>query len=54
MDRSIEFLNDYKREAGLGHSLSLNRNVDGEPLCLAMRNDLIAALRGLNHGDITC
>ena len=51
MCNSIEFLNGCKREAEMGHSLSLNGDVDGEPLCLAMKSGLMAARRGLNHGD---
>jgi len=51
MGRSIEFLNGCKREAEMRHSLSLNGDVDGEPLCLAMTSGLMAALRGLNRGD---
>jgi len=33
----------------MGDSLSLNGDVDGEPLCLAMTSGLIAALRGLSR-----
>ena len=51
MCNSIEFLNGCKREAEMGHSLSLNGNVDGEPLCLAMTSGLMAARRGLNRRD---
>ena len=51
MGRSIEFLNGCKRDAEMRHSLSLNGEVDGEPLCLAMTSGLMAARRGLNRGD---
>ena len=51
MGRSSEFLNGCNREAEMRHSLSLNGDVDGEPLCLAMTSGLMAARRGLNRGD---
>ena len=35
----------------MGHSFSLNGDVDGEPLCLAITNGLIAVLRGLNQWE---
>jgi hypothetical protein len=50
MGSSSEFLNGCKREGEMGHSLSLNGDVDGEPLCLAMTSGLMAARRGLNRG----
>ena len=40
----------------MGHSFSLNGDVDGEPLCLAITSSfLIAVLQGLNHweGSVT-
>ena len=51
MGRSSEFLNGCKRDAEMRQSLSLNGEVDGEPLCLAMTSGLMAARRGLNRGD---
>ena len=33
----------------MGHSFSLNGDVDGEPLCLALTSGWIAVLQGLNH-----
>ena len=51
MGRSIEFLNGCKRDAEIRHSLSLNGDVDGEPLCLAMTSGLMAARRELKRGD---
>lgn len=51
MGLSKEFLNGCKREAEMGHSVSL-KDVEGEdPLCLAMTSGLMAARRGLNRGD---
>ena len=50
MDRSVKFLNDRKRETEMGHPLSLNGDVDGEPLCLAMTCGLTAPQRGFNRG----
>ena len=46
-------LNSYgcSREAEIEHSLSLNGNVDGEPLSLAITSGLIVGLRGLNCGE---
>ena len=35
----------------MGYSLSLNGDVDGEPLCLAITSGLIAVLQGLNHWE---
>ena len=46
MDRSVKFLNDRKREAEMGHSLSLNGDVDVE----SMTSGLTAAQRELNRG----
>ena len=51
MGRSIEFLNGCKREVEMRHSLSLNGDVDGEPLCLAITSGSMAARQGLNPGD---
>jgi len=48
MGHSIAFLNGCKREVEMGHSLLLNRDIDGEPLCLAMTSGLMAAQQGLN------
>lgn len=48
---SIEFLNGWKRDVKMGHSLSLNGKADGEPLSLAMTSGLMAARQGLNQGD---
>ena len=44
----MEFLNGLKSDAKMGRSLSLNRDIRSEPLCLAMTSGLITALRGLN------
>ena len=44
-------LDGCKREAEIGHSLSLNGDVDGESLCLAMTSGLTVVLRGLNCGE---
>ena len=35
----------------MGHSLSLDGDVDGEPLCLAMTSSLLSARRGLEYED---
>ena len=48
---AIEFLNGCKREAEMGHSLSLDGDVDGEPLCLAMTSSLLSARRRLESED---
>ena len=47
----MEFLNGWRSDAIIGRSLSLNGEVVGEPLCLAMTSGLIAALRSLNCGE---
>ena len=51
MCNSIEFLNGCKREAEMGHSLSLGGDVDGELLCFAMTSSLLSARRGLEYED---
>jgi len=34
MDLSMKFLNDWRSDVEMGHSLLLNGNVDGEPIVL--------------------
>ena len=50
--RAVSFNSKWLQEISeMGYPLSLNRDVDGEPLCLAIMSGLMAVLQGLNRGE---